>query len=181
MQRFPIGHCPLPLFAFRGILAPFHIVERDLIGSHKTASCTHLDGQVAQRQASLHCEFSNGLSGIFNKIARGTRRRQLGHEEQGYILCRDTPLQRTIDGDTHGLGLLLQDALRSHDHLHLCRTYAKCNGTNGTVRTGVRVAADNSHARKRESFLGTYDMDNAIIGCIHGEMSQPELLAISCQ
>ena len=42
----------------------------------------------------------------------------------------------------------------------------------------MRVTADDGHTRQGETRLRTYDMDDTILGCIHLEFCDTELLAV---
>ena len=45
----------------------------------------------------------------------------------------------------------------------------------------VGVAADDGHARQRESLFGAYDVDDAIVARVHGKMRQMEVAGVACQ
>ena len=45
----------------------------------------------------------------------------------------------------------------------------------------MRVAADDGHSRKRQSFLGSHHMDDAVVGRHHTEIAQFELPGIALE
>ena len=181
LQRLPVGHTTLPLLALRRKLAPFQIGESGLVGGNETASGTHLDGEVAEGQASFHRHVAHHVARILHEIARGTAGGELRHQIERHVLGRHALSQRAVDADAHRLWLLLQNALRGHDHLYLRRSDAESHGTHGPVGRGVRVAADNGHARQREALLRAHHMDDAVVGRHHAVVGQSELAGITLQ
>ncbi len=111
LQRLPVGYGLVPVVTLGSILPTLEILEGHVVGGNESATCAHLDGEVAERQAALHAEVTHHLAGIFDEVARGPAGGDLGHQVEGHILGRHTTLELSVDGDTHGLRLLLQDAL----------------------------------------------------------------------
>ena len=67
-----------------------------------------------------------------------------------------------VDADLVGLQRPLEERLRGQHHLHLARADAEGEGAEGAVGGGVRVAADDGHARLREAELRADDVDDAL-------------------
>ena len=142
----PVGYGLVPFLALGGILTIFQIVECLFIGGYKTSSCAHLYGEVAEGQPSLHRHVAYHLSGILHEVARGSAGGELCYEVEGHVLGCDTLGKLSVDGDAHGLGLLLEDALRGQHHLHLGGTYAEGYCSHSPVGRGMAVSADDGHA-----------------------------------
>ena len=70
-------------------------------------------------------------------------------------------LQATVDVDRKGLGLGLQQALRGQHMLHFAGADAKRQRAERAVRGRVAVAADDGHARLRQTQFRADDVDDA--------------------
>ena len=86
LQRFPIGHSLVPRLALGCILPTLQVIKRGTVGGDKTATRTHLNREVAQRQSALHTHSFYCRSGILDKIARSTTGGYLCHQVKGHIL-----------------------------------------------------------------------------------------------
>ena len=84
-----------------------------------------------------------------------------------------------VDADLVGLRGALEEALGREDHLHLARADAEGERAERAVGGGVRVAADDRHARLRQAELGTDDMDDALAVRAERVERDPELLAVA--
>src|SRR5690606_15329969 len=83
-----------------------------------------------------------------------------------------------LDADLHGLGLVLEEALRGEHVLHLARADAEGERAERTVRRGVAVTADDRLARLRGAALGADDVDDAVLGVAERVAGDAELLAV---
>ena len=72
IQLTPLAHLPLPFLASRGKLTVFQIIESNIIRSDHTATGTHLDRKVTDRQTFLHGRITNRLASVLYEIARST-------------------------------------------------------------------------------------------------------------
>ena len=95
-------------------------------------------------------------------MARAARDADLRDDVQDEVLGLHAAGQRTIDGDAHGPGLGLEDALTGEDHLDLRRADAEGHGSQRAVGRGVAVSADDRHARLRKARLGADDVDDPL-------------------
>ena len=163
------------------MLAPLDVGEGGLVGGDQPSARAHLNREVAQGETAFHRHLLDGLPGIFDEMTGCARGGETCDEIERHILGGHTLAKRTVDRDAHGLGFLLEDALGSHHHLDLARADAERHSTHGAVRARVGVATDDGHAGKRQPLLGAYDVNDAVVGGVHGIMRQPEVLAISSQ
>ena len=70
--------------------------------------------------------------------------------------------QCSLDADVHGFGSLLQQALGGQHMLHLAGADAKGQGSQRTMRGGVRISTHDRHSWQRQSLLWPDDMYNAL-------------------
>ncbi len=93
-----------------------------------------------------------------------------------------TPLrQLAFDRDAKGLGLRLRQRLRGQHMLHFAGADAEGQRPEGPVRRGVRVAADNRHARLGQAQLRPDHVHDALIRRVHVVKLDAELRAIRAQ
>ena len=118
-ERLPVADGLVPRLALRGILPALQVSKRHLVGSHEPTTGPHLYREVTKRQAALHREVSHHVAAVLHKVTCCSRRSELGHQVECHVLGRNALLQRAVDADAHGLGFLLQNALRSQHHLYL--------------------------------------------------------------
>ena len=70
-----------------------------------------------------------------------------------------------VDADLVRLRAALEQALRREDHLDLAGADPERERAEGAVGRGVRVAADDRHARLRQPELRPDDVDDALVRC----------------
>ncbi len=178
LQRLPIGHSLIPVSTLGRILTALEVFERCLVGSHKAATCSHLNREVTEGETTVHRHVADDITGIFNEVTRCARGSQLTHEVEGHVFRRHTALQLAVDVDAHGLRLLLQDALRGQHHLNLGGADTESHSTYSTMRRRMTVTTDDGHARQRQGLLGTDDMDDTIVLGVHLKLGQSKLITV---
>ena len=80
------------------------------------------------------------------------------------VLRRHARLALAVYGNAHRLGFRLQNALRSEHHFDLRGPDTESHSTEGTVRRGMAVTADDRHARLGKSLLRADNMYNTVPG-----------------
>ena len=100
---------------------------------------------------------------------------------QNHIFCCNPVCQRAINGDTHIFGRLLDQCLGGQHMFNFRSADAKSQGTKGTVRCGMRIAAYDCHAGQGKSLFWANHMDNALPFVIHGEIGHAEFSRIFFQ
>ncbi len=94
----------------------------------------------------------------------------------------DTPVgQRALDVDRHRLRLDLRQRLRGEHVLDLAGADAEGDRAEGAVRRGVRVAADDRHARLGEAELRADHVHDALPGVAHRVQPDAELGRVLAQ
>ena len=93
-----------------------------------------------------------------------------------------TPWGRVaFDGDAEGFGLVLGEGLGGHDVLDFGGADAEGERAEGSVGTGVRVAADDGHAGLGEAELGADDVDDSLLGGLDVVELDAELGAVAAE
>ena len=177
-EGLPVGHRLLPCLPLRRMLTPLQVGEGHLVRSDESAARTHLDGEVAEGETALHGHVADSRPGIFHEVTRGAGCAHLAHDVERHILRGHTLAEFPFDIDSHGFRLRLQHTLARQHHLHLGGSDAESHGTHRAMRGGVRVAADDCHARQGESPLRSDDVDDTIPFVIHAEVAQSEVLCV---
>ena len=111
----------------------------------------------------------------------GTRGPDVPDEGENQVFGRDPALRQSGKVDLHGAGLDLHHTLGRQNVLHLARADAESEGTEGPVGGGMRVAADDGHARLGQPELGTDDVHDSLVGRIEVVQLDPELLGVPHQ
>ena len=78
----------------------------------------------------------------------------------------------------HVLRLAREQRLRRQHVLDLARADAVRERAEGAVGGGVRVAADDRHARQRRALLRADDVDDALAAIVHLELGDAEAIAV---
>ena len=95
-------------------------------------------------------------------MAGAAGRADLADDREDHVLGGDAGRQLAVDGDAHVLRLALDQRLRGEHVLDLARADAVRERTEGAVRRGVAVAADDGHAGQGEALLRADDVDDAL-------------------
>ena len=174
-EFLPCGDSLVPVLPLRRIIAALEVSEGNLVRGDEAAAGAHLDGQVTKRQATFHGQGPDSGTGVLHKVARRTTGGELAHKEERHVLGGHALPEGAFDADPHRLGLLLQDALRSQDHLHLGSADTERHGADGAMRGRMRVTADDGHARQGQALLRSHDVDDAVVRVHHPVVREPEL------
>ena len=86
-----------------------------------------------------------------------------------------------LDLDATDLQRLHRQALRRQNVAHLRRTYPEREGAERAVRRGVTVAADDRHARLRQTELGPDHMDDALGATAEVEKADARLAHVALE
>ena len=137
LQLFPALYSTVPLLTLGSIFTTLQVFEGGFVGSNDASARAHLNGEIGERETTLHAQRSDGATCIFHGIACGTACGHLSHDIEGNVLGCDARLQYTFHVDAHGLGLLLQDTLRGQHLGHLAGADTHGYGAHSSMRAGV--------------------------------------------
>ena len=181
------GQCPpvrdgrVPCGALRREAAALEIGEGGLVGSDHAGASAGLDAHVADGHAAFHRERADGRACVLDRVAGGAVGADLADDVEDDVLGGDAEGKLAVDGDAEGLWLGLRQRLRGHHVLDFAGADAEGERAEGSMRGGVRVAADDGHAGLRCAELGPDHVDDALRGVLHIEELDAELGAVLAQ
>ena len=164
IELFPPPDGFIEVRPLRSVLASLHIIESSLVRSDHAAAGAALDTHVADRHAFLHRQVPDRLPGKFDKMPGTARCGNFRNDIKDNVLRRHARLALAVYGNAHRLGFRLQNALRSEHHFDLRGPDTESHGTEGAVRRGMAVTADDRHARLGKSLLRADNMYNTVPG-----------------
>ena len=126
-------------------------------------------------------ESANRFAGIFDDIAGATGRADLTDDGEDDVLGRDACRQCPVHHHAHVLGFFLNQRLRGEHMLHLGCADAISERSEGAMRRGVAIAANDGRAWQREALLGADDMNDALAMIQLVVILHAKLGAILCQ
>src|SRR5205814_5900827 len=122
-----------------------------------------LDRHIADREAALYRERADRGTAELDHLAGPPGCPDPRDDAEDHVLRRAIRRQHALHGDRHRARLRLHDRLRREHVLDLARTDAPGERTDSAVRRGVAVAADDRHARLRETKLRRDDVHDALV------------------
>ena len=161
--------------------AALDVLDGGLVGRDETGLGAPLDRHVADRHAALHRHPLDGPAAVLDDVALAAAGALLGDEGEDEVLGRDVGAGLAVDEHAHGAGAGLGQGLRGEHVLDLARADAEGEGAEGAVGGGVRVAADDRHARLGQAQLRAHDVDDALLGVAEGVQGHAELGAVLAQ
>ncbi|OIQ69628.1 hypothetical protein GALL_487700 [mine drainage metagenome] len=164
MQSVPIRNGCIPFPIDRRVRLALEVGESRLIRRDHPGASTCLDAHVADRHAPLHRESTNRFAAIFDHITLSAARADFGDDRQDYVLTGYTFWQHSIDSYRHCLERRKWQGLSRQHMLDFTGTDSKCESTESTVGAGVRVTADDRHARLSQAQLRPHNVHDALVG-----------------
>ncbi|MPM81067.1 hypothetical protein SDC9_128119 [bioreactor metagenome] len=175
MQRLPVADGGIP-FATRGRQgAALDVADGLVVHGHQTCAGAAFDGHVADRHAAFHAQVADGFAGKLYGVARAAGGADLADDGQHDVLGGDAGRDLAVDLNQHVLGLLGQQGLGGHHMFDLGGADAERDRTEGAVGGGVRVAADDGHARLGQAQLRADDVHHTLVEVTQGVDRQTEL------
>ena len=102
-------------------------------------------------------------------------------DSENHVLRGHPGGEFAVDGNPHILRRLLDQRLRRQHMFDLGGADAEGKRPKSAVRGGMRVAADDGHARLREALFRPDHMDDALADIIHGEERHAEFGGVAGQ
>ena len=177
VQAAPVVDRLLPLLALGREGAVLQVFDGGLVHADHPRARARLDRHVADRHAAFHRQRTDGAAAELHRVAGAAGSADPADDGEHDVLGGDAAAELTVDPDQHGLRLLLQQALGGEHVLDLGGADAVRQTAEGTVRGGVRIAADNGHAGQRGAVLRTDDMHDALARILEREVGQRADLA----
>ncbi len=165
----------------RSEAAILEIGESGFIGRDHAGAGPGLNAHVAQRHAAFYRKRANGFAGILDHVSGGAVGADLSDDAQRQVFRGHAFGQRSADINQHGFRFALRQALRGQHMLDFGCANAECQRAKRAMRAGVAVSANDGHARLGESEFGADDVHDALVGRVHVEQRNPEILAILLQ
>ena len=180
-QARPVLDGGVPLGALRRVVAALQIGERRLVRRDHAGARAPLDAHVADRHAALHRHLLEHRAAVLDHVALAAAGAGLGDDGEDDVLGRDAVGQLAVDGDRHRLRPVHGQRLGGEHVLDLAGADAERERAERAVRGGVRVAADDRHARLGDPELRADDVDDALLGVAHRVDAHAELGAVLAQ
>jgi hypothetical protein len=155
--------------------------EGPLVGRDHARAPAALDRHVADGHPALHRERLDGRAGELDRVADGARDAHLADRAEDEVLGGDALAELALVADDHRPGLVLHERLGGEDVLDLARADAEGQRAERAVRRGVRVAADDRHARLGDAELGPDDVDDALLVAAQRVDRDAELRAVALE
>ena len=135
--------------------------------------------QTVMRPSMLIC--SNAVAAVLDHVALAAAGAGLGDHGEDDVLRGDPVGQRAVDGDRHRLRPVHRQRLGGEHVLDLTGADAERERAERAVRRRVRVAADDRHARLRDTQLRADDVHDALLDVAHRVELDAELGAVAAQ
>src|SRR6185437_15193496 len=180
-QRLPIRQCLFPGAPLRSVSPALDVFEGGLVRRHEPGSGAGFDCHVAHRHAAFHRHRPEGAAAIFDDMAGAARGADLADDRQDNVLRADPGAERAVDLDKHVLGVRLNEGLGRQHMLDLGGADPEGERTQGAMRRGVAIAADNCHAGLRQAHYRADDVDNALIDAVDRNIGHAELDDVALQ
>ena len=180
-QRTPIVFGPVPHRAGGSEGASVHVVQRGVVHRHESGPRPGFDGHVAQRHPRLHGKCPNRAARVLDGMSGSARRADGTDNGQDHVLGTRAERQVTVHDDPHVAAFALHQALRRQNKLNFGGADAVCQCRERAMGGGVRVAANDCHARKRCALFRTDNVDDALAPVRHLELFDAVALAVVVQ
>ena len=115
---------------------------------------------------------ANGAAAELDGVTGAAGRADGADDGQRHVLGGHALAELAVDGDQHGLRFLLQQALRGQHMLDFRGADAVRQTGEGAVRRGMRIAANDGHARQRRAVFRADDVHDALLRILEREIGQ---------
>ena len=177
----PVLDRALPLLARRRLRAALEVGEGRLVGGDHPGAGAPLDRHVADRHALLHRQRPDRVAGVLDHVADPARDPDLPDRAQDHVLGGESGRQVADELEQHRLRAPLVQRLRREHVLDLRGADAERERTEGAVRRGVAVTADDRLPGLRDPELGADHVDDALAARSRRVQLDAELLAVGAQ
>ena len=155
--------------------------EGRLVGRDHARPAAALDRHVADRHPALHREPLDHRAGVLDHVAGGAVGAHLADRAEDQVLGGDAEAELALVADEHRAGLALGERLGGEHVLDLARADPERERAERAVGGGVRVAADDRHARLRHAQLRPDHVHDALAVGAHRVDGDAELGAVALE
>ena len=180
-QLLPVRQRGLPVGTLGRRRPTAQVVEGDLVRCHQAGPGTGLDGHVAHREPARHGHLPDHLAAVFHHVALAAAGADGGDHRQDHVLRADPWLQAAGQVDRHRLEAAHRQRLGGQYVLDLAGADAEGQRAQRTVRRGVRVAADDGHARLAQPELRADHVHDALLAIAERIEPDAEVGAVLAQ
>ena len=181
VQLFPVVDSAVPELAGRRQRPALEVGQRGVVDGDDAGAGAGLDGHVAQRHAAFHRQRPHGRAGELDGVARAAGGADPADDGEDDVLGGHAVAEGALDLDQHRFRLALHQALGGQRVFDLGGADAERQRAKGAVRGGVRIAADDGHARQGGALLGTHHVHHALTFVAHGVFGDAEFGAVAVQ
>ena len=155
--------------------------EGRVVGGDHAGAAAALDRHVAHRHAPLHREALDHGAGVLDDVAGGAVGAHLADRAEDQVLGGDAEAELALVGDPHRARLALAQALGREHVLDLAGADPERERAERAVGGGVRVAADDRHARLGDPQLRPDHVHDALAVGADRVQRDAELLAVALE
>ena len=149
------------------------VVDRRVVDGDQSGARAGLDAHVADRHPTFHREVADRVAPILDHVAGAAAGAEARDDGQGDVLGRHARLDGALQRHGHRLGLLLGECLGREHVFDLTGADPEGQRAEGAVGRGVRVAADDRHARLGHAEFGSDHVDDALVLMARGKTVMP--------
>ena len=129
----PVGDGVVPGLGFGGVGAVFQPGEGGVVGGYEAGASAGFDAHVAEGHAGFHREGFDGGAGVFEDVAGGACRADLGDDGEDEVFGGDVAGEAVCDGDAEGFGAFLPEGLGGEDVADFAGADSEGEGSEGAV------------------------------------------------
>ena len=170
-----------PLEAARAERPAAQVGDRRLVDGDQAGARAGLDRHVAHRHPPFHAERADRAAGELDRVAGAAGGADLADDRQHDVLGAAAAAELAVDLHEHVLRLAREQRLRRQHVLDLARADAMGERAERAVGRGVRVAADDGHARQRRALLRADDVDDPLAAIVHLELGDAVAIAVGVE
>ena len=170
VQTLPVRYCVIEQFTFGCEWPASQVLDRFFVYRHHARARTRFDRHIADRHAAFHRQRTNSCTRKLDRVTGPACGANLADDGEHDILGRHTAPDLALYADQQRFRFFRHQALRGHDVLDFRCADAERQRGKCAVRGGMRIAANDSHARQRRALLRADHVDDSLTRIMHAEI-----------